>query len=258
DLSVDRGRAVGRSIACTSNRFCNYSVAETKDKLDEVLGLLTRRHGRERIGDLAIHLDGCPHACAQHWIGEIGLQGTTTNIEGSAERVEAYDLTVGGGLGRRTAIGRRLLRRVPGHEVGEVVDRLVAAWLAESTDGTARFGDFCDAHSDEELLAIAIDSPVADPGGADAALVSVLVPGPLQRLVGGADELAVPGATVGEVLGAVAAEHPEFGTTVLPDGAVAGAFLVTVADDDIRNRDGLATTVAPGDVITIVMAMAGG
>ncbi|HEX2895528.1 MAG TPA: nitrite/sulfite reductase, partial [Marmoricola sp.] len=180
DLSVDRGRAVGRSVACTSNRFCNYSVAETKDKLDEVLGLLTRRHGRERIGDLAIHLDGCPHACAQHWIGEIGLQGTTTNVDGSAERVEAYDLTVGGGLGRRTAIGRRLLRRVPGDEVGEVVDRLVAAWLAESTDGAARFGDFCDAHSDEELLAIAVGSPVADAGATEVALVSVLVPGPLQ------------------------------------------------------------------------------
>src|SRR6185437_13320803 len=27
-FSVDRGRAFGRSIACTSHRFCNYSVAE--------------------------------------------------------------------------------------------------------------------------------------------------------------------------------------------------------------------------------------
>ena len=114
-LLVDRGRAVGRSIACTSNRFCNYSVAETKDKLDEVLARLGERHGHERIGDLAIHLDGCPHACAQHWVGEIGLQGTTTHV--GDDRVEAYDLSVGGGLGRRTAIGRRLLRRIPTDDV---------------------------------------------------------------------------------------------------------------------------------------------
>jgi ferredoxin-nitrite reductase len=260
DLSVDRGRAVGRSIACTSNRFCNYSVAETKDKLDEVLDLLTRRHGRERIGRLAIHLDGCPHACAQHWVGEIGLQGTTTNLPGSEERVEAYDLSVGGGLGRRTAIGRRLLRRVPTDEVAGVLDRLVGAWLAESPDDS--FGEFCDAHPDEELLAIAVDSPAVNPAGAGTEPVTpgitVLVPGPLQRFVGGADELAVAGTTVGEVLAAITREHPGFGSTVLPDGTVAGAFLVTVADDDIRNRDGLATAVTPGDVITIVMAMAGG
>jgi ferredoxin-nitrite reductase len=257
DLSVDRGRAVGRSIACTSNRFCNYSVAETKDKLDEVLGVLTRHHGREEIGDLAIHLDGCPHACAQHWIGEIGLQGTTTNVDGSDERVEAYDLSVGGGLGRRTAIGRRLLRRVPGDEVADVLDRLVGAWLAERQDG-ASFGDFCDAHTDEDLLAIAVGSVPAEGPEAPATGVVVLVPGPLQRFVGGADELTVAGATVGEVLAGIAREHPEFGSTVIPDGTVAGAFLVTLADDDIRGLQGLATAVAPGDVITVVMAMAGG
>lgn len=261
-LPVDRGRAIGRSIACTSNRFCNYSVAETKDKLDQVLALLAERHGSDRIDDLAIHLDGCPHACAQHWVGEIGLQGTTTHLE-SGERVEAYDLSVGGGLGRRTAIGRRLVRRIPTGEVAEVLDRLVTAWLDERDVHTTApgFGDFCDRHTDEELLAIAVGGPTPDAGSEPSdkpAGVVVLVPGPLQRFVDGADELVAPGTTVGEVLAALTRRHPELGSTVLPDGTVGGAFLVTVADDDIRNRDGLATPVVPGDVITIVMAMAGG
>ncbi|MGH3745268.1 MAG: nitrite/sulfite reductase, partial [Mycobacteriales bacterium] len=109
---VERGRAFARSLACTSHRFCNYSVAETKGKLESVLDQLSDHYGAEQIGDLAIHMDGCPHACAQHWVGEIGLQGTTTRVPGSEDRVEAYDITVGGGLGTRSAIGRRLLRRV--------------------------------------------------------------------------------------------------------------------------------------------------
>ncbi|MBO0809150.1 MAG: nitrite/sulfite reductase, partial [Actinobacteria bacterium] len=125
---LGRGRAFGRSVACTSHRFCNYSVAETKGKLDELLVGLTEHYGAEQLGDLGIHMDGCPHACAQHWIGEIGLQGTTTRLE-SGERVEAYDLTVGGGLGTRTGIGRRLLRRVPTGEINGVMDRLIGAWL---------------------------------------------------------------------------------------------------------------------------------
>jgi len=262
DLPVDRGRAFGRSVACTSHRFCAYSVAETKDTLVEVLDLLTERHGADQIGDLAIHLDGCPHACAQHWIGEIGLQGTTTNLPGTGERTEAYDLSVGGGLGRRTAIGRRLLRRVPADQVGVVLDRLVAAWLAERrTDPSSAptFGDFCDGRSDEELVAVATGAHDSETAAEPSDVVVVRVPGPLQRLAGGADELPVTGAvTVAAVLEQLRTSYPDLLATLAPGGKVAGAFLLTVGDDDIRSLDDLATAVAPGDVVTIVMAMAGG
>ncbi len=160
-FDLDRGRAFGRSIACTSHQFCNYSVAETKGKLEEILDELTEHYGAETIGDLAVHMDGCPHACAQHWVGEIGLQGTTTRVDGSDERIEAYDLTVGGGLGTRSAIGRRLLRRVPTHDINGVLDRLVGAWLTERTrrdDMSFTIGDFCNDRSDEDLVAIAQDA----------------------------------------------------------------------------------------------------
>ena len=261
-LPVDRSRAVGRSVACTSNRFCNYSVAETKDKLDGILTRLEGGHGADRLGDLAIHLDGCPHACAQHWVGEIGLQGTTTHDPDTGERVEAYDLSVGGGLGRRTAIGRRLVRRVPTGEIENVLDRLVTAWLAERDISPDRlsFGDYCDTRDDEELVAIAVGEQVSTVGPDQHQDLRVLVrvPGPLQRFVDGADELSVDGTTVGGVLAEVARRHPEFGSTVVPSGEVAGAFLITVGDQDIRGLQGLDTKVTPDDAITIVMAIAGG
>jgi sulfite reductase beta subunit-like hemoprotein/molybdopterin converting factor small subunit len=258
-FDLDRGRAFGRSLACTSHRFCNYSVAETKGKLEEVLDELTGHYGAEPIGDLAIHMDGCPHACAQHWIGEIGLQGTTTRVEGSAERVEAYDLTVGGGLGTRTAIGRRLLRRVPSSELNGILDRLVGAWLAERNDRgdmTFTLGDFCNAHTDDELIVVA--SGTAAGVAAPDTSVAVRLPGPLLPLVGGEDRLDVAAATVGEALAAVAARFPEFGATVLPGGKVADSFLIAIGDDDIRGLDGLRTPVQPGVDIIIVMAMSGG
>jgi sulfite reductase beta subunit-like hemoprotein len=255
---LNRGRAFGRSVACTSHQFCNYSIAETKGKLDELLAELTDRYGPEQIGDLGIHMDGCPHACAQHWIGEIGLQGTTTRLD-SGERVEAYDLTVGGGLGTRTAIGRRLMRRVPTTEINGVMDRLVGAWLDErdANGGSAyTLGDFCNAHGDEELIAIANG---ADAGQAAAdTSVAVRIPGPVLPLVNGEDRVDVQAATVGEALAAVAARFPEFGATVLPDGEVAKAFLVAIGDDDIRGLDGLATPVQPDQDIIIAMAMSGG
>lgn len=263
-LGSDRGRAHARSIACTSHRFCNYSVAETKGKLDEILDRLTATFGATQIGDLAIHMDGCPHACAQHWVGEIGLQGTTARLAGVEERVEAYDLTIGGGLGRRTAIGRRLLRRVPTGEVDRVLEQLVGGWLADRATRQApdgyTFGDFCATRSDEELLALATAAAAevaeADPVG--AASVVVHLPGPLLDLVGGADRIEVSAQTVGEALAAVATANPAFGAAVVPDSRVGDAYLIAIDDEDIRNLAGLATPVNPGSEITVVMAMSGG
>lgn len=262
-LPVTRSRAYARSVACTSNQFCNYSVAQTKSKLQEVLEALTATFGGEAIDELAIHLDGCPHACAQHWIGEIGLQGTTTNVEGSDTRTEAYDLSIGGGLGARTAVGRRLLRRVPSDEVGGVLERLVGAWLTarEARPGGAayRLGDYCAERSDDELVAVALGEAARPArGGAERQVVTVRVPGPLQEHVGGLDEVEVRVGSVGEVLARLGEAHPELARTVYPDGRIGGAFLLAVGDDDIRGLDGLETALAPGDVLSVVMAMAGG
>ena len=256
---VERGRAFARSLACTSHRFCNYSVAETKGKLESVLDQLSGHYGAEEIGDLAIHMDGCPHACAQHWVGEIGLQGTTTRVPGSENRVEAYDITVGGGLGTRSAIGRRLLRRVPTDEIDGVMDRLVGAWLAERNrrdDATFTLGDFCNVRTDEQLVAVATGAEA--PAETEQTGVVVHLPGPLLDLVGGEDRFEVQADTVGEALALIAKENPAFGETVLPGGQVAPAFLIALGDDDIRGLDDLATPVTAGAEITIVMAMSGG
>ena len=56
----------------------------------------------EQVGGLKLNLDGCPHACAQHW-NDIGLQGTTSR-RGAGEPLEAFDIILRGGLGKDAAI----------------------------------------------------------------------------------------------------------------------------------------------------------
>src|SRR4051812_29490561 len=73
-LETDNAR--GSSIVCTGEPHCNFSVTETKTRLDSLLQHLEARFGTE-IAGLRLALDGCPHACAHHWIGDIGFQGTT-------------------------------------------------------------------------------------------------------------------------------------------------------------------------------------
>jgi ferredoxin-nitrite reductase len=155
-LPVERYGIRAGSIACTGEPHCNYTVAETKTRLDALVEVLERRFGDD-VAPLRLHLDGCPHACAQHWVGDLGFQGTTARDE-AGTRHQAYDVYLRGALGPRAAIARPVFRRVPSPELDAVVEGLVGGWLAGRRDGEG-FRDFCDRLRDDELGALAGREP---------------------------------------------------------------------------------------------------
>jgi sulfite reductase beta subunit-like hemoprotein len=147
-FSLDVNPVRGNSIACTGEPHCNFSVAETKTRLGRLIENLEERFGTQ-IAELRLHLDGCPHACAQHWVGDLGFQGTTSRDEGGVRR-QAYDIFVRGSLGPEPEIGRSLFRRVPTDELDAAVHGLVAGWL-DTRDPGESFVSFARRSSDEEL-----------------------------------------------------------------------------------------------------------
>ncbi len=142
----------GRSIACTGEPHCNFSVTETKSRLGRLIETLEARFG-DRIAELRLNLDGCPHACAQHWVGDLGFQGTTAR-DAAGARKQAYDVFVRGGLGPDAAIGRSLFRRVPTEALDDAVIGLVGGWLEQREPGE-RFTSFTRRMSDDQLGALA-------------------------------------------------------------------------------------------------------
>ncbi len=155
-LPLDVNRVRAASIACTGEPHCNFSVTETKSRLGDLIDRLEERFGKDVAG-LKLHLDGCPHACAQHWVGDLGFQGTTAR-DAEGRRRQAYDVFLRGALGPRAAIARPLFRRVPSEELDEVVVGLVAGWLAGRRPGET-FRAFCDRLSDDDLGALAGREP---------------------------------------------------------------------------------------------------
>lgn len=149
-LRVNKLRANG--IACTGEPHCNFSVAETKGRLGPLIDRLEQRFG-DSIGDLRLQLDGCPHACAQHWIADMGFQGTTARDEEGGRR-KAYDIFLRGGLGADAAIGRPLFRRILSEELDGPVEGLIQGWLDGRADGES-FKAFCDRTTDDELGVLA-------------------------------------------------------------------------------------------------------
>ena len=89
--------------------------------------------------------------------------------------------------------------------------------------------------------------------------LSVRIPTQLRTLTGGAGEVQVEGATVGEALKALDATYPGFADRLFDDGGNLRRFVnVFLADEDVRFLDGLATPVSDGQTLSIVPAVAGG
>jgi ferredoxin-nitrite reductase len=147
-LPVTTNEIWANSIACTGEPHCNFSVGETKERLRLLIAHLERTFGDE-IAELRLHLDGCPHACAQHWVGDLGFQATTGK-DADGNRISAYDIFVRGSLGPAPQIGRSLFRRVASDQIEPAVEGLVRGWLAGRGDGET-FTDFQRRLTDDEL-----------------------------------------------------------------------------------------------------------
>jgi molybdopterin converting factor small subunit len=89
--------------------------------------------------------------------------------------------------------------------------------------------------------------------------VTIHLPGILSRHAGGARSVTAEGETVGAVLAAVERLHPELGRRLREASAGPNPFVVIyLNDEDIRFRGGRDATVAAGDELSVVSAIAGG
>jgi ferredoxin-nitrite reductase len=140
-------------IACTGNQGCKFAASDTK------------RHAAE-IGDwceprvnvdtpLNIHLTGCHHSCAQHYISDIGL--IAAKVPGATEddTVEGYHLFTGGGFGPDAKIGQEVYRDIKAEDAPKTVERLLKAYLANRGSSDETFLTFARRHDGEALRKLA-------------------------------------------------------------------------------------------------------
>lgn len=87
----------------------------------------------------------------------------------------------------------------------------------------------------------------------------VRIPSLLQRVVGGNRSLTVEGETLAQLFDNIEKQYPGFKSRVLDeDGKLRHFVSVFVNDEDVRFLKELNTPIAPGDVVSILPAVAGG
>ena len=90
-------------------------------------------------------------------------------------------------------------------------------------------------------------------------MATVKIPPVLRPSTAGEKEVAADGGNVGEVLHALAAQHPQTQSQLFSsDGELNRYVNVYLNDEDVRVLGGLDTAVGEGDTLVILPAMAGG
>jgi ferredoxin-nitrite reductase len=85
-------------VTCTGNDYCHFSLIDTKGRgLELARSLEMRMPNLDPAVRLRLHMSGCPHACGQHQIADIGLQAARVRRDGVV--LDAADVFRGGRLG---------------------------------------------------------------------------------------------------------------------------------------------------------------
>jgi ferredoxin-nitrite reductase len=152
-LESTAGGVLRGTVACTGNRGCRYAATDTKAHAVELANLLDARFKIDQPVNL--HVTGCPHSCAQHYVGDIGLLGT--KIKGK----EGYQVVVGGGSDQDQGLAREIIPSVAYSDLPPMLESLFAAYVEQRSPDES-FLEFSRRHSIPELQSfLAVKEPVS-------------------------------------------------------------------------------------------------
>jgi ferredoxin-nitrite reductase len=136
-------------VACTGNVGCKFAASDTKLHAEDIARWCEAR--LELDGPINIHLTGCHHSCAQHYVGDIGLLACKVQTSEEGDTVEGYHVLVGGGFGVDAALARDIYRDVKAEDVPMTVERMLRGYLAHRAGPDETFLAFARRHDVEAL-----------------------------------------------------------------------------------------------------------
>jgi ferredoxin-nitrite reductase len=139
-------------VACTGNTGCKFAASDTKRHADEIAAWCETRVAMDT--PVNIHLTGCHHSCAQHFISDIGLLACKVQESEDSDQIEGYHILVGGGFGQQAVLGREMYHDVKAVDAPKTVERILKAYLANRTSAQESFLAFAGRYDDATLKAM--------------------------------------------------------------------------------------------------------
>jgi sulfite reductase beta subunit-like hemoprotein len=134
-------------VTCPGTDYCSLAITKSMGVASRIREYLedatTRQEADDIIAELGrfeIKISGCPNACGQHQIGDVGMTGLMVTGKDGVERPH-YSLRVGGSVGLGARVGSRLQGRIPEEETPAVIAAMARYYLAKRGQGES-FRDF--------------------------------------------------------------------------------------------------------------------
>ena len=142
-LECSAGTVLSGTVACTGNKGCKFAASDTKTHAVALASLLDQRFpGMDQPVNL--HVTGCNHSCAQHYVGDIGLMGVKVGAEAG------YQVVIGGGADHDQGVARELIPAIRFSELGPKMQSLFAAYSTQRGAGES-FLSFTRRHEISQL-----------------------------------------------------------------------------------------------------------
>jgi ferredoxin-nitrite reductase len=135
-------------VACTGNTGCKFALSDTKGHAEAIAAWCEPRVALDQ--PVNIHLTGCHHSCAQHFISEIGLLAAKVE-RGESDAVEGYHIHIGGSFGPDAVLGREIYRDVSAEDAPATVERMLKAYMAHRASPAETFLAFANRHDLDAL-----------------------------------------------------------------------------------------------------------
>jgi ferredoxin-nitrite reductase len=115
------GPLLAEAVSCTGNHYCGLALIPTKSTALAVVEELERR--LELPEAVRTHWTGCPNACGQPYMGQIGLMGAKTRKDG--QMVEAARIFLGGSMQNEGRLAELHHKGVPLDDLPDVLEALL-------------------------------------------------------------------------------------------------------------------------------------
>jgi len=139
-LAIETNAIRSGLVACTGNTGCKFAASDTKRHAEDIAAWCETRVSLDT--PVNIHLTGCHHSCAQHFVSEIGLLACKVQESEDGDAVEGYHILIGGGFGPYAALGRELYRDVKAQDCPKTIERILKTYLAHRSSREESFIDF--------------------------------------------------------------------------------------------------------------------
>lgn len=126
-------RQIDDVLTCPGAYSCNLALTKTMN-LGTALSEVARRYDDPLVKRLTIKASGCPNACGQHWVGDIGFYGNARKIEG--KEVPYYQLLLGGGYDEDGSLRYALaIQSIPARLAPVAMAKVLDHYIANRVEG---------------------------------------------------------------------------------------------------------------------------